>query len=195
MNFSHGQYFYSLFSETINQQLLKNLDVIIVRLMESSLSNPQMVLHLLFKRTKSKGNIRSNNFIIVLRGDVYSKVKSTLGWISDRLLGWVSGFFLSWPTGPTIMVSGNLTLVCDLRSNWVESAYLSPLLKSMDFRMSLHSTSDQKSPFKGQDMPINCAFLFIAEWSQSMWLGFVLDKTKLKNKLQQLMGIWSTELG
>ncbi|KAI1243372.1 hypothetical protein IHE44_0000969 [Lamprotornis superbus] len=43
MNFSHGQYFYSLFSETINQQLLKNLDVIIVRLMESSVSNPQMV--------------------------------------------------------------------------------------------------------------------------------------------------------
>uniref|UniRef100_A0A8C3U087 DNA-dependent protein kinase catalytic subunit n=1 Tax=Catharus ustulatus TaxID=91951 RepID=A0A8C3U087_CATUS len=43
MNFSHGQYFYSLFSETINQQLLKNLDVIIVRLMESSVGNPQMV--------------------------------------------------------------------------------------------------------------------------------------------------------
>uniref|UniRef100_A0A803VG36 DNA-dependent protein kinase catalytic subunit n=1 Tax=Ficedula albicollis TaxID=59894 RepID=A0A803VG36_FICAL len=43
MNFSHGQYFYSLFSETINQQLLKNLDVAIVRLMESSVSNPQMV--------------------------------------------------------------------------------------------------------------------------------------------------------
>uniref|UniRef100_A0A8C3RFN2 DNA-dependent protein kinase catalytic subunit n=1 Tax=Cyanoderma ruficeps TaxID=181631 RepID=A0A8C3RFN2_9PASS len=43
MNFSHGQYFYSLFSETINQQLLKNLDVIVVRLMESSVSNPQMV--------------------------------------------------------------------------------------------------------------------------------------------------------
>ncbi|XP_009101121.3 DNA-dependent protein kinase catalytic subunit isoform X1 [Serinus canaria] len=43
MNFSHGQYFYSLFSETINQQLLKNLDVFIVRLMKSSISNPQMV--------------------------------------------------------------------------------------------------------------------------------------------------------
>uniref|UniRef100_A0A663E412 DNA-dependent protein kinase catalytic subunit n=1 Tax=Aquila chrysaetos chrysaetos TaxID=223781 RepID=A0A663E412_AQUCH len=43
INFSHGQYFYSLFSETINQQLLKNLDVTIVQLMESSDSNPQMV--------------------------------------------------------------------------------------------------------------------------------------------------------
>uniref|UniRef100_A0A8C3EIJ4 DNA-dependent protein kinase catalytic subunit n=1 Tax=Corvus moneduloides TaxID=1196302 RepID=A0A8C3EIJ4_CORMO len=42
MHFSHGQYFYSLFSETINQQLLENLDVI-VPLMESSVSNPQMV--------------------------------------------------------------------------------------------------------------------------------------------------------
>uniref|UniRef100_A0A8C0BSU3 DNA-dependent protein kinase catalytic subunit n=1 Tax=Buteo japonicus TaxID=224669 RepID=A0A8C0BSU3_9AVES len=43
INFSHGQYFYSLFSETINQQLLKNLDVTIVQLLESSVSNPQMV--------------------------------------------------------------------------------------------------------------------------------------------------------
>uniref|UniRef100_A0A8C3K0K1 DNA-dependent protein kinase catalytic subunit n=1 Tax=Calidris pygmaea TaxID=425635 RepID=A0A8C3K0K1_9CHAR len=43
INFSHGQYFYSLFSETINQQLLKNLDVIVVQLMESAVSNPQMV--------------------------------------------------------------------------------------------------------------------------------------------------------
>ncbi|XP_075350728.1 DNA-dependent protein kinase catalytic subunit isoform X2 [Mycteria americana] len=43
INFSHGQYFYSLFSETINQQLLKNLDVVIVQLLESSVSNPQMV--------------------------------------------------------------------------------------------------------------------------------------------------------
>ncbi|KAK2522227.1 Prkdc [Columba guinea] len=47
INFSHGQYFYSLFSETINQQLLKNLDVIIVQLMESSVSNPQMVSSIL----------------------------------------------------------------------------------------------------------------------------------------------------
>lgn len=79
MNFSHGQYFYSLFSETINQQLLKNLDVIVVQLMESSVSNPQMVLDLLFKRTKSKGNAGSNNFIIVFRGGVCSGGKSELG--------------------------------------------------------------------------------------------------------------------
>ncbi|XP_062426360.1 DNA-dependent protein kinase catalytic subunit [Rhea pennata] len=43
INFSHGEYFYSLFSETINEQLLKNLDVIVLQLMESSVSNPQMV--------------------------------------------------------------------------------------------------------------------------------------------------------
>uniref|UniRef100_A0A8C6J8U6 DNA-dependent protein kinase catalytic subunit n=1 Tax=Melopsittacus undulatus TaxID=13146 RepID=A0A8C6J8U6_MELUD len=43
LNFCHGQYFYSLFSETINQQLLKNLDVIIVQLLKSSVINPQMV--------------------------------------------------------------------------------------------------------------------------------------------------------
>ncbi|NP_989989.4 DNA-dependent protein kinase catalytic subunit [Gallus gallus] len=43
VDFSHGQYFYSLFSDTINQQLLKNLDVIVIQLMESSVSNPQMV--------------------------------------------------------------------------------------------------------------------------------------------------------
>ncbi|OXB55687.1 hypothetical protein ASZ78_003819 [Callipepla squamata] len=43
VNFTHGQYFYSLFSDTINQQLLKNLDAVIIQLMESSVSNPQMV--------------------------------------------------------------------------------------------------------------------------------------------------------
>ncbi|XP_027494416.1 DNA-dependent protein kinase catalytic subunit isoform X2 [Corapipo altera] len=47
IHFSHGQYFYSLFSETINQQLLKNLDVIIIQLMESCVSNPQMVCSIL----------------------------------------------------------------------------------------------------------------------------------------------------
>ncbi|XP_032559787.1 DNA-dependent protein kinase catalytic subunit isoform X2 [Chiroxiphia lanceolata] len=47
INFSHGQYFYSLFSETINQQLLKNLDMIIIQLMESCVSNPQMVGNIL----------------------------------------------------------------------------------------------------------------------------------------------------
>lgn len=75
MNFSHGQYFYSLFSETINQQLLKNQDMIIVPLMESSVSHPQMVLDLLFKRTKSNGNVRSNNFIIIVRSGVCSGEK------------------------------------------------------------------------------------------------------------------------
>lgn len=163
MNFSHGQYFYSLFSETINQQLLKNLDVIIVRLMESSVSNPQMVLALLFKRTKSKGSIRSNNFIIVFRNEVYSKVKGGLGWISDSIALIVFGlsfrevFFLSWPTDATVMVSGNLTLHW---SNWVESAYLLPILKSMDFRMSLHSTSDQKMSFQRRDLFIVLFFSF-----------------------------------
>ncbi|KAM8811045.1 DNA-dependent protein kinase catalytic subunit [Eudromia elegans] len=43
INFSHGEYFYSLFSETINEHLLKNLDVVILQLMESSVSSPQMV--------------------------------------------------------------------------------------------------------------------------------------------------------
>jgi len=65
INFSHGQYFYSLFSETINQQLLKNLDVIIVQLMESSVSNPQMVLDDFFKRIKSNGNVRSDTFLLL----------------------------------------------------------------------------------------------------------------------------------
>lgn len=145
MNFSHGQYFYSLFSETINKQLLKNQDVIIVPLIESSVSHPQMVLDLLFKRTKSNGNVRSNNFIIIVRSGVCSGEKSELGWISGSkaliVFGLAFGiFFLSWPTGATFMICGNSTLLCDLRSNQVESAYLLPILKSMCFRMSLHST-------------------------------------------------------
>lgn len=66
VNFSHGQYFYSLFSETINQQLLKNVDVTVVQLMESSVRNPQMVLDF-FKGMWSNGNVRSNPFVVTGR--------------------------------------------------------------------------------------------------------------------------------
>ncbi|XP_004680100.1 PREDICTED: DNA-dependent protein kinase catalytic subunit [Condylura cristata] len=41
--FSQGEYFYSLFSETINDELLKNLDLAILELMKSSMENPKMV--------------------------------------------------------------------------------------------------------------------------------------------------------
>ncbi|XP_068381983.1 DNA-dependent protein kinase catalytic subunit isoform X2 [Eschrichtius robustus] len=43
ISFSHGQYFYSLFSETINTELLKNLDVAVLELMKSSVDNPKLV--------------------------------------------------------------------------------------------------------------------------------------------------------
>ncbi|XP_051006522.1 DNA-dependent protein kinase catalytic subunit [Acomys russatus] len=43
ISFSHGEYFYSLFSEVINGELLKNLDVAVSELMKSSVDNPHMV--------------------------------------------------------------------------------------------------------------------------------------------------------
>ncbi|XP_058131499.1 DNA-dependent protein kinase catalytic subunit [Dasypus novemcinctus] len=43
ISFSHGEYFYSLFSETINAELLKNLDIAVLELMKSSVDNPKMV--------------------------------------------------------------------------------------------------------------------------------------------------------
>uniref|UniRef100_A0A452TWI8 DNA-dependent protein kinase catalytic subunit n=1 Tax=Ursus maritimus TaxID=29073 RepID=A0A452TWI8_URSMA len=43
VSFSHGEYFYSLFSETINTELLKNLDLTVLELMRSSVDNPKMV--------------------------------------------------------------------------------------------------------------------------------------------------------
>uniref|UniRef100_G3RTS5 DNA-dependent protein kinase catalytic subunit n=1 Tax=Gorilla gorilla gorilla TaxID=9595 RepID=G3RTS5_GORGO len=43
IRFSHGEYFYSLFSETINTELLKNLDLAVLELMQSSVDNPKMV--------------------------------------------------------------------------------------------------------------------------------------------------------
>ncbi|XP_029779032.1 DNA-dependent protein kinase catalytic subunit [Suricata suricatta] len=39
----HGEYFYSLFSETINTELLKNPDLAVLELMKSSVDNPKMV--------------------------------------------------------------------------------------------------------------------------------------------------------
>ncbi|XP_069477126.1 DNA-dependent protein kinase catalytic subunit [Ambystoma mexicanum] len=43
ISFSHGEYFYSLFSETINADLLKNLDTAVLQLMKSSMDNSKMV--------------------------------------------------------------------------------------------------------------------------------------------------------
>uniref|UniRef100_A0A8D0GIE8 DNA-dependent protein kinase catalytic subunit n=1 Tax=Sphenodon punctatus TaxID=8508 RepID=A0A8D0GIE8_SPHPU len=43
INFCHGEYFYSLFSETISRELLKNLDVAVLQLMKSSVDSPKMV--------------------------------------------------------------------------------------------------------------------------------------------------------
>ncbi|KAM7075469.1 DNA-dependent protein kinase catalytic subunit isoform 1-T1 [Molossus nigricans] len=43
VSFYHGEYFYSLFSETVNTELLKNLDLAVLELMKSSVDNPKMV--------------------------------------------------------------------------------------------------------------------------------------------------------
>ncbi|XP_039189656.1 DNA-dependent protein kinase catalytic subunit isoform X1 [Crotalus tigris] len=43
INFSHGEYFYSLFLEIINQELLKNLEIAVLELMKSALDSPKMV--------------------------------------------------------------------------------------------------------------------------------------------------------
>ncbi|KAH0617728.1 hypothetical protein JD844_016251 [Phrynosoma platyrhinos] len=43
ISFSHGEYFYSLFLETINRELLKNLDVAVLQLMKSAIDSPKMV--------------------------------------------------------------------------------------------------------------------------------------------------------
>ncbi|XP_078543449.1 DNA-dependent protein kinase catalytic subunit [Lissotriton helveticus] len=43
ISFSHGEYFYSLFSETINTDLLKNLDTAVLQLMKAAMVNAKMV--------------------------------------------------------------------------------------------------------------------------------------------------------
>ncbi|XP_070248944.1 DNA-dependent protein kinase catalytic subunit [Myotis yumanensis] len=43
VSFYHGEYFYSLFSDTVNTELLKNLDLAVLELMKSSVDNPKMV--------------------------------------------------------------------------------------------------------------------------------------------------------
>ncbi|XP_045147611.1 DNA-dependent protein kinase catalytic subunit [Echinops telfairi] len=43
VSFSQGEYFYSLFSEIINTELLKNVDMAVTELMNSSEENPKMV--------------------------------------------------------------------------------------------------------------------------------------------------------
>ncbi|XP_072855016.2 DNA-dependent protein kinase catalytic subunit [Pogona vitticeps] len=43
ISFSHGEYFYSLFLETINRELLKHLDTAVLQLMKSAVASPKMV--------------------------------------------------------------------------------------------------------------------------------------------------------
>ncbi|XP_036089192.1 DNA-dependent protein kinase catalytic subunit [Rousettus aegyptiacus] len=43
VKFCHGEYFYCLFSEIINTELLKNIDLAVLELMKSSVDNPKMV--------------------------------------------------------------------------------------------------------------------------------------------------------
>ncbi|XP_016054399.1 PREDICTED: DNA-dependent protein kinase catalytic subunit [Miniopterus natalensis] len=43
VSFYHGEYFYSLFPETVNAELLKNPDLTVLELMKSSMDNPKMV--------------------------------------------------------------------------------------------------------------------------------------------------------
>ncbi|XP_066575742.1 DNA-dependent protein kinase catalytic subunit isoform X2 [Amia ocellicauda] len=47
ITFSHGEYFYSLFQQTINTELLKSLDSIVPQLMKAAPENPKMVSTLL----------------------------------------------------------------------------------------------------------------------------------------------------
>uniref|UniRef100_A0A3Q1J9C8 DNA-dependent protein kinase catalytic subunit n=1 Tax=Anabas testudineus TaxID=64144 RepID=A0A3Q1J9C8_ANATE len=47
LNFSHGEYFYSLFQTTINAELLRSIDSTVPRLMKASSQNPSMVSTLL----------------------------------------------------------------------------------------------------------------------------------------------------
>ncbi|KAG7524628.1 DNA-dependent protein kinase catalytic subunit [Solea senegalensis] len=47
LNFSHGEYFYSLFNMTVNTELLRSLDTAVPRLMTASSQNPAMVSVLL----------------------------------------------------------------------------------------------------------------------------------------------------
>lgn len=47
LNFSHGEYFYSLFQTTINTELLKSLSTTVPRLMKAASQNPAMVSLLL----------------------------------------------------------------------------------------------------------------------------------------------------
>lgn len=46
-SFSRGEYFYSIFPETINAELLRNLDLAVLELMKSSVDNPKMVMIML----------------------------------------------------------------------------------------------------------------------------------------------------
>ncbi|KAM3927958.1 DNA-dependent protein kinase catalytic subunit [Leptodactylus fuscus] len=86
INFSHGEYFYNLFSETINRELLKNLDTVVPYLLNSSKENPKMVssvLNGMLDQSFRQRSIRKQEGTQLVNAVLKNWIKLASWWTTD----------------------------------------------------------------------------------------------------------------
>ncbi|KAG9478931.1 hypothetical protein GDO78_012545 [Eleutherodactylus coqui] len=86
ISFSHGEYFYSLFSETINRELLKNLETVVPYLLKSATDNPKMVssvLNGMLDQSFRQRSIQKHQGTQLVNAVLKSWMKLESWWASD----------------------------------------------------------------------------------------------------------------
>ncbi|KAG8442079.1 hypothetical protein GDO86_011029, partial [Hymenochirus boettgeri] len=86
INFSHGEYFYNLFSDTINAELLNNLDSVVVHLLKSSTDNRKMVssvLNGMLDQSFRQHTIRKQQGMKLVNKIIYNWTQLESWWDND----------------------------------------------------------------------------------------------------------------
>ncbi|KAM4688942.1 DNA-dependent protein kinase catalytic subunit [Discoglossus pictus] len=86
INFSHGEYFYNLFSETINTELLYNLDTVVLQLLKSSTGNPKMVsavLNGMLDQSFKQRTVRKQQGVKLVNAVLHNWMRLESWWAKD----------------------------------------------------------------------------------------------------------------
>ncbi|XP_038665232.1 DNA-dependent protein kinase catalytic subunit isoform X1 [Scyliorhinus canicula] len=88
ISFSHGEYFYNLFPETINGELLRNLNSAVTQLMGSTRENPKMVsivLNGMLDQSFKDHTVRKTQGILLVNAVLKNWAKLDSWWLKDSI--------------------------------------------------------------------------------------------------------------
>ncbi|XP_078072249.1 DNA-dependent protein kinase catalytic subunit isoform X3 [Mustelus asterias] len=88
ISFSHGEYFYNLFPETINGELLRNLNSTVTQLMGSASENPKMVstvLNGMLDQSFKDHTVRKKQGILLVNAVLKNWAKLDSWWTKDSI--------------------------------------------------------------------------------------------------------------